>query len=155
MRWVTADHGIPRDVNVLDEDKALAEHPSLYTFNGHKNALTDPTLFGEKIRAEQGDKVRFFLRHGRSQYRLQLAYHRDHLRQGVHGSCERCDRNEETVYVPPGSAAVFELDTPVPGQYLLVDHALWRVAKGAGGFMWVDQTEEWPDDMYYPNPADL
>jgi nitrite reductase (NO-forming) len=50
-------------------------------------------------------------------------------------------RNEETVYVPPGSAAVFELSTPVPGQYLIVDHALWRVPQGAGGFMWVDQAK--------------
>jgi nitrite reductase (NO-forming) len=61
-------------------------------------------------------------------------------------------RNEETVYVPPGSAAVFELSTPVPGKYLIVDHALFRVPKGAAGFMHVDPVGAWPDHIFYPPP---
>jgi len=55
----------------------------------------------------------------------------------------------------PGSAAVFELITPVPGKYLIVDHALFRVPKGAAGFMHVDQTEDWPDDIFSPDPSTL
>ena len=53
-----------------------------------------------------------------------------------------CARNTGTyVIIPstlaPGSAAVFDLITPVPGKFLLVDHALWRVTKGAAGLMHV------------------
>jgi nitrite reductase (NO-forming) len=35
--------------------------------------------------------------------------------------------NGETVYVAPDSAGVFERTAMVPGKYLLVDHALWRL----------------------------
>lgn len=45
--------------------------------------------------------------------------------------------NEETAYMPPGSASVFEFRLDEPGQYLLVDHALYRAAKGAAGILTV------------------
>jgi hypothetical protein len=46
-------------------------------------------------------------------------------------------KNEETFYVAPGSASVFELSTLVPGKYSVVDHAIWRVPKGALGYLHV------------------
>lgn len=148
-------HLIPDDVNVLDEEKALAEHPSLFSFNGHKHALTRPDLFGETIRADQGDKVRFFFVTGGPNIGSNWHIIGTIFDKVYKGHVKDATRNEETVYVAPGSAAVFELSTPVPGQFLIVDHALFRVPKGAGGFMHVDQTGDWPDDLYYPNPADL
>jgi nitrite reductase (NO-forming) len=67
------------------------------------------------------------------------------------GSRKTFVENEETVYVAPGSAAVFELVTPVPGKYLLVDHALFRVPKGAAGLLHVRQTRHaWPHRLYSP-----
>ena len=48
------------------------------------------------------------------------------------------ERSEETIAVPPGSAAVFELTASVPGDYLIVDHALFRVPKGAAGKLHVE-----------------
>ncbi len=149
------EHGLPSDVLKLDEDKASDEHPTMYSFNGHKAALTDPTLFGETIRADQGDTVRFFFVTGGPNIgsnwhiigtifnKVYKGHHRDFA------------RNEETVYVPPGSAAVFELSTPVPGKYLIVDHALFRVPKGAAGYLHVDQIGDWPDHIYSPDPSTL
>ena len=148
-------HGIPTDVYVLDEDEALAEHPSLFSFNGHKKALSDPDLFGETIRAEQDDTVRFFFVTGGPNIGSNWHIIGTIFDKVYKGHVKDATRNEETVYVAPGSAAVFELSTPVPGQFLIVDHALFRVPKGAGGFMHVDQTGDWPDDLYFPNPADL
>jgi nitrite reductase (NO-forming) len=149
---VGEEHELPEDVLKVDDDAALAELPNMYSFNGHKNALTDPALFGDTIRANQGDKVRVFMVTGGpnkgSNFHI-IGTIWDKVYKGHHKDFVR---NEETVYVPPGSAAVFELSTPVPGQYLIVDHALWRVPKGAGGFMWVDQTRRWPDDIFYPEP---
>ncbi len=145
-------HGVPTDVYVLDEDKALDELPSLYTFNGHKNALTDPALFGDAMHSQQGDTVRYFFVNGGPNKLSSW-----HIIGTIFDKVYRSDpkdfvRAEETVAVPPGSAAVFELTTPVPGQYLLVDHALWRAPKGAAGFLTVDQTGNWPHRIYSPKP---
>jgi len=148
-------HGIPTDVYVLDEEKAGEEHSSLFTFNGHKYALADPALYGETIRAEQHDKVRFFFVTGGPNIGSNWHIIGTIFDKVYTGHVKDATRNEETVYVPPGSATVFELSTPVPGEFLIVDHALFRVPKGAGGLMHVDQVEDWPDDLYSPNPAEL
>ena len=58
--------------------------------------------------------------------------------------------NEEAWYVPPGSVAIFELTLEVPGNYLLVDHALWRVAKGAAGILKVSGSQN--DAIYQSAP---
>ena len=110
-------------------------------------------MFGETIRTDQGDKVRFFFVTGGpnigSNWHI-IGTIFDKVYKGHHKDFVR---HEETVVVPPGSAAVFELITPVPGKYLIVDHALWRVPQGAGGFMWVDQTGDWPDEIFSPEPS--
>jgi nitrite reductase (NO-forming) len=146
------DHGLPPDVFKVDDDRAEAEHPTMYSFNGHKAALTDPALFGETIRADQGDKVRVFMVTGGPNKGSNFHIIGTIWDKVYTGHNKDATRNEETVVVPPGSAAVFELSTPVPGQYLIVDHALWRVPQGAGGFMWVDQTRAWPHRIYSPEP---
>ena len=149
------EHGLPPDVLKLDEDEALDEHPTMYSFNGHKAALTDPSLFGETIRTDQINKVRFFFVTGGpnigSNWHI-IGTIFDKIYKGHHMDFVR---NEETVYVPPGSAAVFELITPVPGKYLIVDHALFRVPKGAAGFMHVDQVYQRPNHIFWPDPSAL
>ncbi|WP_428776559.1 hypothetical protein, partial [Vibrio sp.] len=71
------------------------------------------------------------------------------------GSVCRVGRNgvsgtKETWYVPPGSVSVFELKLNVPGNYLLVDHALYRVSKGAAGIL--TATGNYDDSIYAPLP---
>lgn len=119
----------------LDEDKAGNEFPvSLYTFNGHTQALggIHPLI------ANQDDKVRFFFVVGgpnvaSNWHIIGTVFDR------VYKAAPRAlvDRAEETVVVPPGSAIVAEMTTPVPGRYLVVDHALYRASKGAAGVMTV------------------
>ena len=41
----------------------------------------------------------------------------------------------QTVLVPPGGATVVELTFDVPGSYIMVDHALSRVDRGAVGII--------------------
>lgn len=43
-----------------------------------------------------------------------------------------------TVSVPPGGAAVVDLTLDVPGEFLLVDHALSRAARGLVGKLVVE-----------------
>jgi nitrite reductase (NO-forming) len=40
--------------------------------------------------------------------------------------------------VPPGGAAAMELSLKVPGDFLLVDHAISRLEKGLAGVLHVD-----------------
>lgn len=144
--------GLPADVLILDEDRALAEQPTMYSFNGHKQALLAPALFGDKIKAEQGDTVRFFFVNGGPNKGSNWHIIGTIFDRVYKGHVKDATRNEETVYVAPGSAAVFELITPVPGEYTIVDHALWRVPQGAGGLLHVEQTAAWPLDIYAPEP---
>ena len=41
----------------------------------------------------------------------------------------------QTTLVPAGGATVVEFGLQVPGDYTLVDHAIFRVEKGAVGFL--------------------
>jgi nitrite reductase (NO-forming) len=129
---------IPDDVWVLDEDAAAREQPTLFTFNGHTQALVDPALFGRAARVGAGGRVR-----------IVFANAGPNLTSSVHvvgaifdavytGHFEDVVRNEETLLVAPGSAAVLELTLPAPGEYPLVDHALFRAARGALGLLHAD-----------------
>ncbi|MEO8325425.1 MAG: hypothetical protein ABI618_06220 [Nitrospirota bacterium] len=44
----------------------------------------------------------------------------------------------QTPLAPPGGAAIVELKLEIPGRYLLVDHALFRMEKGLLGFLQVE-----------------
>ena len=44
----------------------------------------------------------------------------------------------QTVGVPAGGSTVVEMKLEVPGRYVLVDHALSRVERGAAGFLEVE-----------------
>lgn len=142
----------------LDDEKATLEHPDLYTFNGHFNALNQLKTNDTKgsmifnMTTKQGDKVRLFFVDGGPNVGSNFHIIGTILDKVYTAHSEDYVRNEETVYVPPGSAAVFELQTPVPGDYSLVDHALWRVPRGALGILHVNQTDLWPSDVYAPEP---
>jgi nitrite reductase (NO-forming) len=49
--------------------------------------------------------------------------------------------NVQTTLVPAGGATIVEFKLEVPGDYVLVDHSLGRVAKGAAGLLHVDGPE--------------
>ncbi len=158
------EKGLPAGTYTLDEERALDELPNMYSFNGHIAALADPALYGDAIVSNQDDKVRFFFvtggpNKGSNWHIIGTIFDKVYT-----GSRTTPVVNEETVYVAPGSAAVFELITPVPGRYLLVDHALWRVPQGAAGFLHVKgrpsptcdssgnvlDPGSWPFDIFSP-----
>jgi nitrite reductase (NO-forming) len=130
-----AAHGEPfRD---LDEERAVAETPDVITFNGNADALTSPRLRGNAMRVSQGDRVRIFFANGGPN--LASSFHViGEIFDRVYTASRRdAVRNEETIAVPPGSAAVFELSATVPGPYPFVDHSLWQAERGASGYLFV------------------
>jgi len=46
--------------------------------------------------------------------------------------------NVQTTLIPPGGAAIVEFKVDVPGTYLLVDHSIFRIDKGAVGQLKVE-----------------
>ena len=44
-------------------------------------------------------------------------------------------RGLQTTLIPAGGAAVVEVDLPVPGNFTLIDHSIFRMDKGAIGFL--------------------
>lgn len=122
----------------LDEDKALSEHPDYFTFNGHTQALSDPSIYGDAITVNQGDKVRLFFVTGGPNIGSNFHIIGQIFDKFIPGHFHTLTRNEETGYVPPGSAAVFEFKALATGKFPIVDHALWRAPKGALGLLHVN-----------------
>ena len=58
----------------------------------------------------------------------------------------------QTTLVPAGGATVVEFGLEVPGNYTLVDHAIFRVEKGAVGFL---QAEGKPRHDIYVSQDDV
>jgi nitrite reductase (NO-forming) len=127
--------------------KAEAEQPEYFTFNGRTDALTK--LF--PLHASAGETVRVFFGNGGPNSGSNFHISGEIFDKAYSGAAETFVKNEETWYVPPGSVSTFEFKLDEPGQYLLVDHALWRVAKGALGILTVDG--EWQDSIYSPPAA--
>jgi hypothetical protein len=59
----------------------------------------------------------------------------------------------QTVTVPPGGATVVDLSLPVPGRYVLVDHALTRMERGLVGALIVDGPDAGPHRHGRPPPS--
>jgi nitrite reductase (NO-forming) len=60
------------------------------------------------------------------------------------GSLGSWATSTQTIGVPPGDATMAELKLEVPGTFLLVDHAISRVYKGAIGHLVVEGADQ-PD----------
>lgn len=125
-------------------EKALAEQPEYFTFNGHTEALTQ--LY--PLEANVGEKIRIFFGVGGPNVGSNFHIIGEIFDRVYSGSPDTYTDNEETWYVPPGSVSTFELTLNEPGQYTLVDHALYRVLKGAVGLLKV--SGEWDPEIYMP-----
>ena len=117
-------------------ERGLNEQPTHVVFNGRVGALT-----GEgALKAKTGDRVRFFFGNGGpnliSSFHIIGTIFDKVYREGDLISPPA--RGIQTTLVPPGGAVVIELETPLPGNFTLVDHAIWRIEKGAVGFLQVE-----------------
>ncbi|MBI3538268.1 MAG: nitrite reductase, copper-containing [Chloroflexi bacterium] len=127
--------------------KALAEQPEYFTFNGHADALTKKF----PLQAKVNETVRLFFGNGGPNIGSNFHIIGEIFDKVYTGAPNTFIANEETWYVPPGSVSAFEFKLDEPGQYLLVDHALWRVAKGAAGVLNV--SGDWKPEIYSPPAA--
>jgi nitrite reductase (NO-forming) len=123
----------------LSDEKVVAERPEYFVFNGSVGALTD--LY--PMRAKVGDTVRIYFGVGGP-----------NATSSFHMIGEVFDRayplasltsppltDVQTLSVPPGGAAVVEMELQVPGKYIMVDHALARAERGLMGWLLVEGPE--------------
>ncbi|EFC42015.1 predicted protein [Naegleria gruberi] len=124
-----------------DDDPKLMEHsyangldekPTYVVFNGREGSLIDTPLL-----ANTGERIRFYF--GNAGPNLSSSFHvigaifDKVFREGDLVSPP--ERNVQVTQVPPGGATMIEFEAIVPGTYSFVDHAIFRIEKGAVGFL--------------------
>lgn len=122
-----------------DSGKASAETPTYIVFNGRHGALMEKGA----LKAKTGERVRVFFGNAgpnktSSFHIIGTNFDKVYREGGIGGEPQR---NIQTTVVPPGGAAIVEFGLKVPGSYTLVDHAIFRLEKGAMGLLQADGAE--------------
>lgn len=119
----------------FDAEALLDGHPNYVTFNG----LIEQA---PRMRANVGERVRIYV--GNGGVNLVSSFHvigeifDTVYPEAAMGPSSVLLHNVQTTTVLPGGAAVVEFTVDYPGKYLLVDHALARMNKGAWAVLEVD-----------------
>lgn len=136
--YTAQKHGAPGHQE-FSLEKLLDEKPEHMMFNGTMDALSGPY----KLKANVGETVRIFF--GVGGPNLTSSFHvigeifDKVYNQGSLTSPPLTD--VQTTLVPPGGATMVEFKLDVPGNYILVDHALSRAEKGLSGILEVTGPE--------------
>ena len=117
----------------LSMEKGLAEHPDHVVFNGKAGALVGDNA----LKAKAGDTVRVYFGNigpnGTSSFHIiGEIFDKVYVEGALDGTV---NKNVQTTLVPSAGAVIVEFKIDVPGDYLLVDHSIFRVAKGAVGIL--------------------
>jgi nitrite reductase (NO-forming) len=115
-------------------DKMVNETPDFVVFNGSAGSLSKERA----LKAKVGETVRIFF--GNAGPNAVSSFHViGEIFDKVHpeGATETLS-NVQSTLVPAGGATMVEFKTQVPGTYILVDHSLGRLQKGAAGFLDVE-----------------
>lgn len=113
------------------------EEPTFVTFNGRPEALTGERALGVyDSTVETGDTVRMFV--GNIGPNLVSSFHvigEMFDTVYVEGSFDLENHYVQSTLIPAGGAVGVEMKVEVPGDYVLVDHSIFRMHKGAKGVL--------------------
>jgi nitrite reductase (NO-forming) len=129
--YTTGSYGEP-GLQPFSMEKALAENPDYVVFNGAVGSLVGDAA----LTATVGETVRLFVGNGgpnliSSFHVIGEIFDRVHTEGG-----SATTENVQTTLVPAGGATIVEFEMQVPGDYILVDHAIFRAFnKGALGII--------------------
>ena len=127
------------DVLQLSMDKGLAEQPDYVVLNGRAGSL-----MGEHaLKAKTGDTVRIYFGNigpnsASSFHVVGETFDKVYVEGAINGLV---NRDVQVTLVPAAGASILELTPEVPGTYLLLDHSVYRVMKGAVGALTVEGPE--------------
>jgi nitrite reductase (NO-forming) len=117
-------------------EKLLNERPEYFVFNGAVDALSKL----HPLQAKVGETVRIFFGVGGPNFTSSFHVIGEIFDRvyNLGGVLSPPLQGIQTVSVPPGGAVITELKLEVPGNYLLVDHALSRMERGLVGILHVE-----------------
>jgi nitrite reductase (NO-forming) len=117
-------------------EKLLHERPEYFVFNGSVGALSKL----HPMKAKVGETVRIFFGVGGPNYTSSFHVIGEIFdRVYSLGDLQSAPaRGVQTVTVPAGGATIVEFKLDVPGNYILVDHALSRAERGLVGILQVE-----------------
>lgn len=126
-----------KGIQLFDAEAMLAGQPTYIVFNGKTGGL------GDHMQMQTGETARIYM--GNGGVNLISSFHvigEIFDRVFPEGSITSEPHTDiQTTLVPAGGATVVEFDTQVPGNYILVDHALSRVDRGVWGILKVTGEE--------------
>ncbi len=127
------ENGRKSDTVEFSYPNAMREEPDIVVFNGRESAMTRDA----PLKACVGDNVRIFF--GNAGPNLTSSFHviGSNFKNLYRGGdvLSPPARYVSTISVPPGSASIVDMKMVVPGTYALVDHAIFRLDKGAVGYL--------------------
>lgn len=120
--------------------KGLAERPDYVFWNGRFGALMEENA----LHAKPGERIRLYV--GNAGPNLVSSFHViGTMFDSVYREGDLIDppaHGIQTTLIPSGGSAVVEFTPQVPGAYLLVDHSIFRIMKGAVGQIMVQGSSE-------------
>lgn len=130
--YTTEDFGTLGHLNASTE-ALLDENPEYLVFNGAVGALTTQ----KPLKANVGESVRIFFGVGGPNFTSSFhvigeIFDRVYNQASLTGVPLT---DVQTTLVPPGGATMVEFRLEVPGNYILVDHALSRLQRGLAGYL--------------------
>lgn len=119
-----------KGLQVFGTQAMLDGNPTYVVFNGRTGGVNG------KMQAEVGDTVRIFFGNG-GVNRISSFHVIGEVFDRVYpeGAIRDPLRDVQTTLVPVGGATIVEFDVNYPGEYILVDHALGLLDKGAWGIL--------------------
>jgi nitrite reductase (NO-forming) len=112
----------------FDMQKAIDENATYVLFNGSESALTGPNA----LKAKTGQRIRLFIGNGGPNLVSSFHVIGEIFDKVQYEGGTRFQENVQTTLIPAGGAATVEFHTEVPGNYILVDHSIFRAFnKGA------------------------
>jgi nitrite reductase (NO-forming) len=108
-------------------EKMMQEAPEYVVFNGAAASLTGDRA----LKAQVGEKIRIFFGVGGPNYTSSFHVIGEIFDTVYPEGASEPLHNVQTTLVPAGGATIVEFTVDVPGTYLLVDHSLTRLLKGA------------------------
>ena len=125
--YTKGDFGEP-GLQAFDMKKAIEEDADYVVFNGKVGAMTGDNALAAKV----GETVRLFVGNGgpnliSSFHVIGEIFDKVHMEGG-----SLINENVQTTLIPAGGAAIVEFKIDAPGEYILVDHSIFRAFnKGA------------------------
>ena len=133
----------------FDMQKAIDENATYVLFNGAESALTGP----HALKAETGQSIRLFVGNGgpnlvSSFHVIGEIFDKVQYEGGTHSQ-----ENVQTTLIPAGGTATVEFHTEVPGNYVIVDHSIFR-AFNKGALAILEVSGEPRPDIYSGKQVD-